>query len=608
MQQEQNDLNNNESSEPITEQPIQQDTPPSTPSSDLNRHTIGDYIDEHPKKSKKKLLLILATILVIVLAVGVWYFLTQNKKTNTNSSPQVSQPDQNKSINTDKKPLNPELEKFINPTTGETWLSQPKALPDLKLYPSDIEAKYYEVGSRAGKKIIKSTYFIITPMTDIFEQDQAGKTVYIVKPDAKMVINNDELNSQRDSIASKVTFDDKVSYDSLTIPDKIDLGNNMVAKRPQFSILGQPKEEQNPNSAKPIITELKKLGQSTLTKTAYTSNETKLSSVSYEINTPINNKVGLVYEPIETDISGYKWKIGLSSTNGKISPITKGCGSLTPAVTEANNVASSDLEEAGQSTSGKKIYALTSTKHELFVKAYQEFIDFYKTDTEQKYKASMTQDDFAKNHAIIIYKDVDGKILAYVQDEFRPAIGCAKPVVYLYPETEQLINLKVGADVKVSEPLYDPASGWQNVLASPSGLLSYQGKTYRSLFWEGPGYGQYPFVDKGVVVPTREAVATIKSQLAQQGLNTQEINDFVDYWQPNLPTKPYTRLSWLNTEQMNQLAPLKITPKPQTMIRVFLDFDGLDNPIKLQPQTFNAPQRNGFTVVEWGGLSKKSLY
>jgi len=54
--------------------------------------------------------------------------------------------------------------------------------------------------------------------------------------------------------------------------------------------------------------------------------------------------------------------------------------------------------------------------------------------------------------------------------------------------------------------------------------------------------------------------------------------------------------------EMNNLAPLTVSPKPDTMIRVFLDFEGLDQPVNLIPQKLFAPQRKGFTLIEWGGL------
>jgi hypothetical protein len=105
-----------------------------------------------------------------------------------------------------------------------------------------------------------------------------------------------------------------------------------------------------------------------------------------------------------------------------------------------------------------------------------------------------------------------------------------------------------------------------------------------------------------------DVVATMRTQLGQQGLEQNEINDFVDYWKDRIPEQPYVRLTWFNTDQMNELAPLSITPKPTTTIRVFLDMAGFDKPFVMPAQHFSAPERKGFTAVEWGGLSLSKLY
>jgi hypothetical protein len=182
--------------------------------------------------------------------------------------------------------------------------------------------------------------------------------------------------------------------------------------------------------------------------------------------------------------------------------------------------------------------------------------------------------------------------------------GCAKPVVYLYPTASTVVNVRVGANVTVSDPQY-PAGGWRNVLAQPSGKLTYEGKNYESLFWEGTGYGEYPGISSGTVVKKADVVATMKRQLAEQGLNAKETSDFVAFWQDKIPSKPYVRLTWLNTAQMNTLAPLYINPKPDTVLRVFLDMEGFDTKIELPAQKLTSTFRHGFTVVEWGGLTSE---
>ncbi len=52
-------------------------------------------------------------------------------------------------------------------------------------------------------------------------------------------------------------------------------------------------------------------------------------------------------------------------------------------------------------------------------------------------------------------------------------------------------------------------------------------------------------------------------------------------------------------------AKLSITPTPDTLIRVFMAWKPSDSDIDIEPQELTAPERNGFTVVEWGGTKVK---
>ena len=69
---------------------------------------------------------------------------------------------------------------------------------------------------------------------------------------------------------------------------------------------------------------------------------------------------------------------------------------------------------------------------------------------------------------------------------------------------------------------------------------------------------------------------------------------------------PYYRIAFLQTQEMNELAPMYINPSPQTVFRLFLDY----LPLVQKPEEEPEPQalhrlfRNGFTVVEWGGLKR----
>ena len=55
------------------------------------------------------------------------------------------------------------------------------------------------------------------------------------------------------------------------------------------------------------------------------------------------------------------------------------------------------------------------------------------------------------------------------------------------------------------------------------------------------------------------------------------------------------------TKEYDEACPLEIEPKPMTVIRVFLVYRAVEAGMKLKPQVLSAPERVGFTVVEWGG-------
>ena len=154
--------------------------------------------------------------------------------------------------------------------------------------------------------------------------------------------------------------------------------------------------------------------------------------------------------------------------------------------------------------------------------------------------------------------------------------------------------------MSISIPEY--GTGWKDVLAMPDGTLQYQGSTYPYLFWEGKGHGLYPEITEGFVVKKKDVEPTLRKHLSSLGLNEKESADFLEFWLPYMPNTPYTRLTWLGTAQMNKLAPLTLSKQPDTMIRIFLDFEGLQKPIKLKEQRLSHPERKGFVLVEWGGL------
>ncbi|MBP9811736.1 hypothetical protein KBC86_00015 [Candidatus Gracilibacteria bacterium] len=179
-----------------------------------------------------------------------------------------------------------------------------------------------------------------------------------------------------------------------------------------------------------------------------------------------------------------------------------------------------------------------------------------------------------------------------------------KPLILLYPETEQEVSveLEYTPGFSATFPLYDNAKKGWSVTANPDGTLldhSTNQETY-GLFWEGNLTHANYNTSKGWVIKGGEVREFLYEKLTEIGLNTKEKSDFIMFWYPKLQKYPYIQITFAG-EDYNQSAPLKITPKPDSLLRVFMVAQPLDAPKKIEPQTLDRFQRKGFSVVEWGG-------
>ncbi|MBR3131867.1 hypothetical protein IKG33_00415 [Candidatus Saccharibacteria bacterium] len=94
----------------------------------------------------------------------------------------------------------------------------------------------------------------------------------------------------------------------------------------------------------------------------------------------------------------------------------------------------------------------------------------------------------------------------------------------------------------------------------------------------------------------------LEEKLEILGLNYKEKEEFIVYWLPKLESHNYNYIYFATEEEIEKEMPLEFSVKPDTLIRIRMIFEGLDDFKEVKEQTLTpAPERNGFTVVEWGG-------
>ena len=103
------------------------------------------------------------------------------------------------------------------------------------------------------------------------------------------------------------------------------------------------------------------------------------------------------------------------------------------------------------------------------------------------------------------------------------------------------------------------------------------------------------------IVYNRKFLETATQKL---GLTRKEANEFIVYWLPLMQDNEYNIISF-QTDIYTDSAKLQISPNPDTLIRVFMVWQGVDEFVNLPEQTLSAPERHGFTAVEWGGAEVK---
>ena len=175
----------------------------------------------------------------------------------------------------------------------------------------------------------------------------------------------------------------------------------------------------------------------------------------------------------------------------------------------------------------------------------------------------------------------------------------AKPVLYLYPEQETQVTVRLNYDGELTCTYPAYKDGW-TVTAAPDGTLTdAAGQTYSYLYWEGVTQAEYDF-SQGFCVPGEDTAAFLEDALARLGLTRREANEFLVYWLPRMEPNPYNLIAFQSAAYTDS-ARLTVTPEPDSVLRVFMAWTPLEAPAEVPEQDLPGFQRSGFTLVEWGG-------
>ena len=195
-------------------------------------------------------------------------------------------------------------------------------------------------------------------------------------------------------------------------------------------------------------------------------------------------------------------------------------------------------------------------------------------------------------------------------DPNETEIRVLKPIIYLYPEKETAIDLKFDFVGKVSTtfPKYD--KNW-SVIAYPDGKI-FDTKTkrfYSSLFWDGIfnfPKEHYNYTN-GFVISKNNLTTFLIQKLEFMGLSTSETNEFIQFWLPLMDKNEINLVHFWVNDDYAVFSKNSVNPKPDTSLRIFMEFCEVDENFKIQEQKLFKTERKGFTLVEWGGSDVSTI-
>ena len=186
------------------------------------------------------------------------------------------------------------------------------------------------------------------------------------------------------------------------------------------------------------------------------------------------------------------------------------------------------------------------------------------------------------------------------------AVG-KKPIIYLYPTEITNVRVKLSNPERIIVDYPDYNNGW-NVIAYPDGMLkTASGKKLYALYYESKNIKKYngESLKEGFVVARDNVEEFLDKKLSTLGLNYKEREEFITYWANSLEEKSYVFIRFQTRAEIDRNMGLEVTPRPDTTIRIMMEYKPLNRRVKVEEQQLQKVAREGFVVVEWGGTEIK---
>lgn len=174
-------------------------------------------------------------------------------------------------------------------------------------------------------------------------------------------------------------------------------------------------------------------------------------------------------------------------------------------------------------------------------------------------------------------------------------VNVEKPNIYLYSDEDMTVGVRLGNSEFITKSIPEYAGGWSadiygGSLNGSEDYLFYEASLERSLFQ----------VDRGYVLRASDLEADLSAVLDATGYSEKEKADFLEYWLGRFEEGTSYLMCPQSLEVIEDAMKLELSVPADSVNRYWYYFVPL--PLKYEEAEIVPIVRDGFTVVEWGGM------